>query len=314
MPGWLRGALGLGLGAVSFAVLILILNPLQMLSVVVRPFSKSAFREVNRWFARFIWGLWVVMAERLIGIEVRFTGDPIRKGENALVLSNHQTMADVMVLLAYGWRSARLGDMKWFVKDVVKWVPGPGWGMKFLDCIFLERNWARDRSRIEKLFGKFHAENIPIFLVSFLEGTRKTPEKHARSVAYAEERSLYVPHHTLVPRTKGFVATMIGLRGHLDAVHDVTIAYPGRVPSLVDCFAGRVQRVDVHLRRHAVETLPEGEAELTQWVYDRFRDKDERLARHVEQGEFGGPIQSGPVRPADWFRPEPDRECPAVTS
>jgi len=60
--------------------------------------------------------------------------------------------------------------------------------------------------------------------------------------------------------------------------------------------------------------LPEGEAELTQWVYDRFRDKDERLARHVEQGEFGGPIQSGPVRPADWFRPEPDRECPAVTS
>lgn len=310
MAGWIRAGLGLGLGAISFGVLILILNPLQMLSVLVRPFSKPAFREVNRWFARFIWGIWVVMAERLVGVEVRFTGDPIVKGDNAVVLSNHQTMTDVMVLLSYAWRAARIGDMKWFVKDVVKWVPGPGWGMVFLDCIFLERDWAKDRSKIEKLFGKFQAEGIPIFLASFLEGTRKTPAKHARSVEYARARGLHVPKHTLVPRTKGFVATMIGLREHLDAVHDLTIAYVGEVPSLVECFAGKLRRVDVHVRRHPIETMPTDEAALTGWVMDRFHEKDELLEQHALTGEFPGPVRSGPVRPLDWFRREPDRDCP----
>jgi 1-acyl-sn-glycerol-3-phosphate acyltransferase len=308
--GWIRSALGLTLGALSFVILIFVLNPLQMLSVLIRPFSKSAFREVNRWFARFIWGLWVVMAERLVGVRMRFTGDPIRKGENALVLSNHQTMADVMVLLAYAWRSARIGDMKWFVKDVIKWVPGPGWGMVFLDCIFLKRNWAQDRAEIERLFGKFQSEGIPIFLVSFLEGTRKTSEKHARSVAFARERGLYEPRYTMIPRTKGFVATMLGLRGHLDAVHDVTIAYGDRVPSLMECFAGKVRRVDIHLRRFAVAEVPTDEAALTAWAMQRYREKDELLAAHAETGTFPGPVRSGPVRALDWLRPEPARECP----
>lgn len=310
MVTWIRGALGLTLGALSFGVLILVLNPIQMLSVVIRPFSKPAFREVNRWCARFIWGLWVVMAERLMAIEFRFTGDPVPKSENALILPNHQTMADVMVVLSHAWRAARIGDMKWFVKDVVKWVPGPGWGMVFLDCIFLRRNWARDRARIHQLFGKFQAEGIPIFLVSFLEGTRKTAAKHAKSIEYAREKGLYPPKHTMIPRTKGFVATMIGLRGHLDAVHDLTIAYPGRVPGLFDCFAGRVQRVDIHVRRFAIAELPEADAELATWVMDRFEEKDELLEAHARDGAFAGPVRSGPVRAWDWFRREPARECP----
>jgi 1-acyl-sn-glycerol-3-phosphate acyltransferase len=305
-----RSTVGLTAGALSFGVLILVLNPIQMLTVLVRPFSKRAFREVNRWCARTIWGLWVVMAEHLVRTEIRFTGDPIRKGENALVLPNHQTMADVMVLLSYGWRSARLGDMKWFVKDVVKWVPGPGWGMVFLDCIFLKRNWAQDRNEIARLFGKFKAENIPMFLVSFLEGTRKTPVKYERSVQFARERGLPVPRHTLVPRTKGFVATMTGLREHLHAVHDVTIAYHGPIPTLMDCFSGTVRRIDVHLRRYPTADLPTDEAALTEWIRRRFEEKDDLLEQHRTQGSFPGDVQSGPVRPGDWFRPEMDRECP----
>lgn len=281
-----------------------------MLTLAIRPFSKEAFRDVNRRCARFIWGIWVVMAERLVGTEIRFTGDPIVRSENAMVIPNHQSMADVMVLLAYGWRSARLGDMKWFVKDIIKYVPGPGWGMSFLDCIFVERDWARDQHKIARLFGKFKAEGIPIFLVSFLEGTRKTDAKHAKAVAFAQERGLYVPRNTMVPRTKGFVATLSGLRSHLDAVHDVTIAYHGPIPSLVECFAGRTRRIDVHVRRYPVASLPEGEEQLTTWVRDRFKEKDDLLEAHAAQGHFPGEIRSGPVQPFDWFRPEPARKCP----
>ncbi len=310
MAGSIKRWLNLATGALSFAFLILILNPLQMLSVLIRPFSPSAFREVNRWFARFIWGFWVVMAERQVGIEMRFTGDPIERSENAVLIANHQSMADVMALLAYGWRAARLGDMKWFVKDVIKWVPGPGWGMVFLDCIFLKRNWTQDREEIDRLFGKFKKEGIPIFLTSFLEGTRFTPSKHARAVEYAKEHDLYVPRNTLVPRTKGFIATMTGLDGYVDAVHDITIAYPDSVPTLLDCFAGRVRRVDMLVRRYPVQELPPDDAGRAAWVFDRFKEKDDLLEEHKETGAFPGPVVSGPVRPADWLRSEPQRECP----
>ena len=295
---------GVSTGALSFAYLILVLNPIQMLSVVVYPFSRRLFRSVNRWCARSIWGLWVIMAERQNRIRVRITGDPIPRRENALLLPNHQSMADVMLLMCFAWRCGRLGDMKFFVKDIIKWFPGFGWGMKFIDCIFVRRDWVRDRQGIHRLFEKYKREDIPIFLVSFLEGTRRTDEKHEHAKQFATERGLYCPQHTLIPRTKGFVATMIGLRDHLDAVYDLTIGYPDGVPSLVNCFEARVKRVEVHVRRYPVDTLPTDEAELERWVYERFRDKDSLLSKFAEEEEFPGQPSPEAVRVMDWFRAE----------
>lgn len=309
--------LGLSAGAISFLYLIFVLNPIQMLSVLIYPFSRSAFREINRWCARSIWGLWVLMAEVQNRIQFRFTGDVVPRRENALVIPNHQSMADVMVLICFAWRCARVGDMKWFVKDIIKYVPGPGWGMRFLDCVFVKRDWDRDRAGIERLFGKYKAESIPLFLVSFLEGTRRTPEKQAQAQAFARERGLPPPEHTLVPRTKGFVASVLGLRDHLDAVYDLTIAYPrdaeGKVPTLASCFAAAFPRVDVHVRRFPLESLPSEEAALAEWAHARFREKEELLSAFARDGRFPGPERPSRVRVLDWFRSEARRstEVPA---
>ncbi|MCC7386097.1 MAG: 1-acyl-sn-glycerol-3-phosphate acyltransferase [Deltaproteobacteria bacterium] len=303
----LRRVVGLSTGALSFAYLILVLNTVQMLSVVLYPFSHRAFREVNRWCARSIWGLWVLMAELQNKLTLRFTGDPLPRRENALVLPNHQTMADVMVLICFAWRCGRLGDLKWFVKEVIKYVPGPGWGMRFLDCIFVKRDWAQDQHGIARLFDKYKRESIPVFLISFLEGTRKTDAKHQSAQAFARDRGLYVPAHTLVPRTKGFIATMQGLGTHLDAVYDVTIGYHGQPPTLVDCFAAAIERIDVHVRRYPIDAIPQGEEAQTAWVFDRFREKDALLAHFHREGSFPGPAHPTRVRALDWFLPESRR-------
>jgi 1-acyl-sn-glycerol-3-phosphate acyltransferase len=295
---------GVSAGALSFLYLIFVLNSVQMASVVFYPFSKRLFRAINRWCARSIWGWWVLMAERQNRIQIRFTGDPIPRRENALLVPNHQSMADVMVLLCCAWRCRRLGDVKFFVKDVVKWFPGFGWGMKFLDCVFVKRDWAKDKGSIEKLFAKYKREDIPIFLVSFLEGTRRTDRKHADAKRFAEERGLYCPEHTLIPRTKGFVATMIGLRDHLDSVYDLTIGYPDGVPSLVNCFEAKVKHIEVHVRRFPVDTLPTDEDELESWVFERFREKDRLLAELEHEKKFPGEPLPDAVRLMDWFRAE----------
>ena len=301
----MRRALGLFGAFLSFVYLIFIINPIQMLTLPLWPVVPRLARRINRWCARSIWGLWVLMGERMLGIDIAFRGEAVPRRENAFLLPNHQSMADVFMLLCYAWRCGRIGDMKWFVKDIIKYVPGPGWGMWMLDCIFLKRDWMKDKQGILRLFAKYKRHQIPIFLISFLEGTRKTPANHAASKAYAEDKGLFVPEHTLVPRTKGFVATMTGLREHLDAVYDVTIGYPDRVPTLLECFEGRVPRAEIHVRRYAIADLPEDDDELAAWAMERFEEKDALVGEFVENnGTFGGDRHYERPSVGEWLRSE----------
>ena len=76
------------------------------------------------------------------------SGDELPQTENAVVIANHQSMTDVQALFLLARKAGRLGDLKWFVKNSLKYVPGIGWGMVFLDCLFVKRDWTADRRRI----------------------------------------------------------------------------------------------------------------------------------------------------------------------
>ena len=295
----------------SFLFLIFVLNPIQVLSVLIYPVSPNAFRKINRWCARCVWGIWAVLVESQNKVQVRFTGDRPPWQENALVIPNHQSSLDIVALLSFAWRCGRLGDLKWFVKDPVKYVPGIGWGMKFLDCVFVKRDWAKDSQRIDALFRKYKESQIPLFLVSFLEGTRRTPDKLKKAQVYAKEQNLHVPQHSLVPRTKGFVASMEGLHEHLDAVYDVTLGYPqDTVPTLLTCITARLSGYDIHVKRYPITELPKDADGLNAWVMDRFQEKDERMVNYHTQKCFPGPSNTFSIPAADWLVPEKSRNRP----
>jgi 1-acyl-sn-glycerol-3-phosphate acyltransferase len=284
----LRRLVCLTTGFVSWSYLIFVLNPVQMLSMGVYPISKAKFRAINRVCAFQIWRIWIWIAEDFGKTKLRFTGDRLPIKENAVLICNHQSITDIVMLLCVAHRCQRLGDLKFFVKNIMRYIPGPGWGMVFLDCIFLKRNWTEDKAAIDKLFSKYKDDQIPLFLVSFLDGTRFRPRKLPAAQAYARQRGLPVPEHTLVPRTKGFVATIHGLHSHLDAVYDITLAYERRpAPTAFDCFHANVGTVDIHIRRTPVSELPIGdEAALERWVHDRYQEKNDRLACHLREGVF----------------------------
>ena len=92
------------------------------------------------------------LMEKFYEIRIVFTGSRLPMKENCIVISNHQQITDIPVLMALAWRKGRLGDLKWFVKDIIKYIPGPGWGMQFLGCVFVKRSWADDRASIEETF------------------------------------------------------------------------------------------------------------------------------------------------------------------
>ena len=263
------------------------MNFIQMLSVGLVPFNRQAFRAINRWAGDTWWSWCVSVSEKLNGVEFKYSGDEIPYGENVILVCNHQQMTDITLLMALAKGKGRLGDMKFFVKDVLKYVPGVGWGMFFMGHFFVKRNWNEDRASIEQTFAGILKDSIPVWLISFVEGTRVTPDKIERSQAYAREKGHRETRHVLLPRTKGFVASMAGLRSYVDAVYDVTIGYPEGLPTLWQFVKGHAPLAHMHIRRYPISEMPEDAAELSQWLFDCFVEKDELLDAYYRQGYFG---------------------------
>lgn len=276
-------------GTAAFGFLfptLLILNGLQMISLVIKPFSQNIFHRFNRFLANTWWGWCAIGAEKIYGIQIEYFGDPVPMRENAVVILNHQEMADIPVLFSLARSKERLGDLKWFVKDILKYVPGIGWGMLFLDCLFIKRNWLVDRDHIHRVFRNILDRKIPSWIVSFVEGTRMKPEKLKESQKYAETHGIPVFQHVLTPRTKGFVATVQALRGHVSAVYDLTIGYVGGVPTLWQWTQGYVEKVHLYIRRFPIEKLPRQDSLLASWLMERFQEKDHRLDAFYKNGFF----------------------------
>ncbi len=269
-----------GLGA------LIVVNLVQTLSLLVKPFSSRAFRKINRACAAGWWGMCVSGAKRLNKSHILVTGSKVPLHENAIIVSNHQQMPDIPTIMALAKSKGCLGDLKFFVKDVLKWVPGVGWGMLFMDCVFVKRNWSSDSDHILKTFSNLVDNKVPVWLVSFVEGTRARLHKIEASREFAVSHGLKPLEHVLLPRTKGFAATVEGLREHVSAVYDLTIGYEEGVPTLWQYIKGSVHRIHLHVRRFPLEELPTLEEDVRQWLMDRWTEKDQLLDRFYEQDAF----------------------------
>ena len=285
----LRRARALATGLPASAYLfgsLLGANALQTASLATLPFSRRVFRKINREVADAWWGQCVTVARHLNGSRLVLSGDDVPAKESAIVLANHQQMPDITWLMDFAKRKGRLGDLKWFVKDAIKWVPGVGWGMVFLDCLFVKRDWVSDAATIAQTFERILKDDIPLWLVVFPEGTRFSPEKLAKADEFADKAGLPHTEHVLQARTAGFVASVQGLRGHVDAIYDVTIGYEEGVPSLWQFIKGYNRVAHMHVDRIPIADLPESAEDLGSWLHARFQLKDRRLDAFYRDGAF----------------------------
>ncbi|CAB3240779.1 unnamed protein product [Arctia plantaginis] len=82
----------------------------------------------------------------------------------------------------------------------------------------------------------------------------------------------------------------------IEWVLDVTIAYPNRIPlHLVDVVCGIRPPCTTHLhyRLYPSSEVPTDNEGMTQWLYDRFIEKDKMLEEFYATGKF--PPQVGPA-------------------
>lgn len=188
-------------------------------------------------------------------------------------------------------------------------MPGLGWGMVFLKMVFLKRNWDSDKERIMATFKTLRDSCIPVWLTSFLEGTRITPEKAKESVEFAKSRGLPEFKHVMVPRTKGFIAMLKGLRGsQIEYLYDFTFGYVDGVFSFKDFLGKNLRGVKlcINVRRIPIASLPEDDTELANWCIAAFERKENLLkelaaCRTTKRRFVGEPVQNEPLVIQDWY-------------
>ena len=263
------------LSSILLILAMAIFNVLQLLSAPLILISRPLFFALNSYVAGSLWLLCQHMFEEQNDVKIKVTGpEAFPKGESALVISNHRSFLDFCMVHSVSMRCNMIGNCRYFSKDSVKYIPFFGWGMYLAGFIFLKRTWANDANAINATFNTLIKNRLPIHLVSYLEGTRFSHEKASESHEFARKNNLPIFQHTLLPRTKGFTASVQGLRGsHIDHVYDLTIAYYhykrgfGATPSLNDFLFGRLNEYQfrVHADRYQMDQVPEGKDEIAKW-------------------------------------------------
>ena len=222
----------------------------------------------------------------------------LRMDGHYLVLANHQSWVDILVLQKVFNR--RIPFMRFFLKRELFWVPLLGLAWWALDFPFMGRytkkQIARDpslaRRDIEatrRACAKFRA--IPVAIMNFVEGTRFTQAKHDTQKA---------PYrHLLKPKSGGVAFVLDAMGDGLQAILDVTIAYPAGTPSLLDLLADRIPEVRVQVRQRPIpEAMVRGDyqndrafrVQFQQWMNGLWQDKDAELARMLGQVESGAAL------------------------
>ncbi len=196
-----------------------------------------------------------------------------------LVSSNHASWVDILVLQKVF--NGRIPLLKFFLKQELIWVPVIGLAWWALDFPFLRRgrggaSGQTDLEATRRACERFKL--IPTSVISFAEGTRFTPAKHAL------QRSPY--RHLLKPKSGGLAIALATMGNCFDALVDVTIFYPGGTPTFWDLLCGRVRAVVVRARLRpippelldgAAQASPRFRAHVQRWIDAMWHDKDRLL-------------------------------------
>ncbi|XP_046874363.1 lysocardiolipin acyltransferase 1 [Hypomesus transpacificus] len=256
-----------------------------------------------RWISNRLIATWltlpVALLELVFGVKVVITGDGFIPGERSVIIMNHRTRLDWMFLWCYLLRYSYLRLEKICLKAALKAVPAFGWALQVACYIFVQRRWEDDREHIENMLEYFCDIGEPLQLLLFPEGTDLTEYTRARSDDFAEKNGLPKFEYVLHPRTRGFtfIVDTLNKGKNLDAIHDITIAFPQNIAQTErQLILGLFPReIHFHVRRYPASSLPTSPSELNTWCQERWAEKEVRL-RHFYAGQPRAFHREGPTR------------------
>lgn len=214
--------------------------------------------------------------------------DGLKQDDWYLLLCNHQSWADILVLERVFNRKIPL--LKFFMKKQLLWtLPFAGLACHLLGYPFMERygkeylakhpeRKGKDIETTRKACEKF--KYIPTALLNFPEGTRFTPDKHV------SQQSPY--KYLLRPKAGGIAFTLATMGEYFHKVINVTIIYPEGYANAWSFLCGRMQKIIVRVETFPIPSSLLGDYEndrdfriyFQRWLNDIWYKKDELIAKY----------------------------------
>lgn len=285
----------------AIAVLfILIMNtlfwmiPLFIAGIFKFVIPVPGFRKICSMAVTYVCTTWNSWNNRVIDLTQNIIWDvqgleDLNITDSYLVLCNHQTWVDIVVLEKIFIN--KIPFLKFFIKQELIWIPVLGFSWWALDFPFMKRYSkeflaknphlkGKDLESTRKACEKF--KNMPVSVMSFVEGTRITPRKHKN------QQSPY--KHLLRPKAGGTALVLDALGKQLKTILNVTIYYPQGIKAIWQFFCGEVNEVVVRIEKLPVteEILgdyfmdPEFKSRFQKWLNGLWEKKDATLT-HLSQ-------------------------------
>lgn len=272
--------------------------PILILAIVKLLLPVAAIRSAITRVLMHMGEAWIALNSLILAragsIDWRATGlDNLRRDEWYLVLANHQTWVDILVLQKVFNR--RIPFLKFFIKQELVWFPFLGIAWWALDMPFMKRYSARYLARNPHMKGKdFETTRkacqkfryTPTSVINFVEGTRFSIEKRDRHKDPYE--------HVLRPRAGGFAVAMSSMGELFGSILDVTLVYPAGPAKFWDMCCGTHVEVLVDVRERAVEEWQlQGDYEndrawrrrVQEWLGEIWQEKDELIQQTLDSRE-----------------------------
>lgn len=227
-------------------------------------------------------GLWIKF---LHNPQWTVTGfDSLNQSDWYLTMANHQSWADIFVL--QGITNRKIPMLKFFMKDVLIWVPVIGLAWWALDMPFLKRYTeeqikknpslrGKDVIEMKKSFGRF--ARYPVSIFSFSEGTRFTEAKRVSQDS---------PYDQLLRPKSGGIGLTLSTMPYIKKALDFTIKYNSNYRTFWDFLCGRMSCVEIQVKiidvpgnlvqKNYIEDEKFRE-ELKEWLYSIWEEKNKFL-------------------------------------
>ena len=292
LPGKIRGYLLLILFAINTIFWVTLLLAVAMLRIIIplkfwyRFGTRVSVIIADSWITCNNIGLKLM---HKIEWDVRCNGE-LKMNEWYLVLSNHQTWVDIIVLQKIFLH--RIPFLKFFLKKELIWVPVLGlawWALEFpfmkrYTKEFLEKNphlRGKDLEVTRKACEKYKA--LPISIMNFPEGTRFTERKHSRQQS---------PFKNLLrPRAGGIAFVLDSMGAMLHKIVDVTIYYPEGVKTFWEFLCGKTTKIAVKVDIIDITNAMRGDyindlkfsKNFQKWLNDFWKKKDKLLTDKMKK-------------------------------
>ena len=269
----------IGFGTLTIVNIPRAIFPLKSLKIKLSKISNTIGEYT-------VYGLKIIMKIMHRDAMQVFDNNEFDKNQWYMAVSNHQSWADIFILLVAAHK--RIPLLKFFMKKELAWIPFVFLANKTLNMPFVNRHSKKQLEKNPNLRFKDYENTLlackrflrsPSTIFSYAEGTRNNSIKHkAQNSPYK---------NLLIPRVGG-IATALSAMPNIDVLVDYSVVYKSDKRGAWAFLKGDMRDVKVSVKKYNIpedlknknySTDEEYRKNFKIWIEGIWEEKDKEIER-----------------------------------